>query len=112
MILDPLSKLMQGNESDPNVVQEFLHILARWRTDYHIPILLIHHFRKRQEDIRGKSVEATIDEFSGSSLLSREPDSIIMLDGKANGDMITMHFAPRHVKDPEPFVIKRGEDLW
>jgi len=112
VILDPLSKMMEGNESDPVVMQKFLQVLAEWQAKYKVAILLIHHFRKKPRDLKDKAADASMDEFSGSSLLTRDTDSIIVLDGRPGTDKITMRFDLRHDQDPKPFLIKRGDDLW
>ncbi len=112
LILDPLSKLMEGNESDPVVMQAFLQVISEWQVKYGVAIMLIHHFRKKPRDLKGKDADASIDEFSGSSLLTRDTDSIIVLDGTPGNNKITMRFALRHAEGPAPFVIKRGDDLW
>ena len=48
----------------------------------------------------------------GHGLLAREPDAIIGLDGKPDGDTITLLFVLRHAAPPPRFQIKRGDDLW
>ena len=112
VILDPLSKMMHGNESNPEVMQDFLQVLAEWQAKYKVAILLIHHFRKKPRDLKNQAADASMDEFSGSSLLTRDTDSIIVLDGRPGTDKITMRFDLRHDQDPKPFLIKRGDDLW
>jgi len=111
-ILDPLSHLLLGEEIKQAELQKFFHVLAEWRLKYNTAILLIHHYRKRQRDNRGRHLPATIQDFSGHGLLLREPDAIIGLDGEPDGDTVNLLFGLRHADPPARFRIKRGSDLW
>lgn len=112
VILDPLSHLLWGDESKPDNMKPFLHTVARLRIKYGVAIIVIHHLRKPQRDPRAKNDRPTAHDLSGSSLLYREADSIIIGHGTPGGGWIDLTFDLRHAAPPEIFRIQRGPDLW
>lgn len=74
VIIDPLYILMDGDESDPEVVQAVYKECAKLTRDTGAGVLMLHHFPKGSSE--GKS---QIDLASGSGILARMPDAVLTI---------------------------------
>lgn len=74
IIIDPLYILMDGDESDPEVVQSVYKECAKLTRDTGAGVLMLHHFTKGSSE--GKS---QIDLASGSGILARMPDAVLTI---------------------------------
>ncbi len=110
VILDPLTHLLKGNESDPTEMQRFLHNLRTVRASYKLAISLVHHLRKPPRDPERLYTPSAHD-LSGSSLLFREVDAAIIGHVTKDG-FLQLDFNLRHAADLNPLVLQRGTDLW
>jgi AAA domain-containing protein len=108
LVLDPLSKLVSGDDSKQEVVKPYLTRLERLRADTGVAVLQIHHTRKVNAD---KS-EPDFDDISGTSVLRRDPDAIILAHSKDEGKHVQLKFSLRHAERPSPIKATRGENLW
>jgi hypothetical protein len=74
IIIDPLYILMDGDESDPEVVQAVYKECAKLTRDTGAGVLMLHHFTKGSSE--GKS---QIDLASGSGILARMPEAVLTI---------------------------------
>lgn len=109
LILDPFNRLHDADEnsgSDMGHVLEGLHDI-RWQTG--VSMLVLHHVRKQPSGLPGgpSSRSASLDAGRGSSRLTNDPATVIVLD-ESKG-FIRMTFAKvRHAESPAPIYLKRN----
>ncbi len=83
LIIDPVSKFMQGSDSDNDHVKHFLQFMDVLMEDYEsdgLSVVMSHHFRKPQTDYRGQKVDpGSSYNFRGGSKWYDDMDSLVTI---------------------------------
>jgi hypothetical protein len=131
LFLDPISRLMEGNDSDNREVRLVFANVDRWLEDYKelgLSVVLIHHFGKPNAD-RNKVMDPLSPfNFRGASDWYNSPDTLITAIGE--GDhyekvvlpdkswKLTMRVETRHNEQLSDFTVwlhrarKLGVEYW
>lgn len=74
IIIDPLYKILEGDENDAGAMTRFGNKLDKIATKYNMSVIYCHHHTKGKQGDKNAQ-----DRSSGSGVLSRDPDAIIDL---------------------------------
>jgi len=113
LILDPVSQLLDGEDSSQEYVRPFLRRIDQFRNKYGVAVVLVHHLRKPPRQQRGSksSHKPDMHDIAGTGLWARNADSLIVGHGKPGGDEMTLNFILRNGASIEPFQIQRKVNL-
>jgi len=106
VILDPLAKLMEGDENSTRDMGRLVAALDSLVEAYDIAILLIHHTGKPRETERSGG-----ERLRGSSALFAAVDSVLLLD-RVDAERVRLTGELRHGAEFAPRVLRRTADLW
>jgi hypothetical protein len=95
VIFDPLVKFHGADENSAKEMTQINRVLRQLITDYGIAVILVHH--------QGKGAEGNT---RGSSAISGEYDSCMMLTAKDDSDKIQVKFELRHAELPPSMMIR------
>jgi len=113
LILDPVSQLLDGEDSSQDCVRPFLRRIDQFRNTYGVAVVLVHHLRKPSRPPRGSNRRQKPDmhDIAGTGLWTRNADTLIIGDGHPGGAEMTLSFILRNGASIEPFQIKRKVNL-
>ncbi|MGC9320218.1 MAG: AAA family ATPase, partial [Armatimonadota bacterium] len=108
VVIDSLRAGFRGDENSSEIA-EMVSAWARLARDLNLPMVIVHHMRKRQ---RGERHEATLDSLRGSSAIGAAVRSVIAIE-KVNPrtealrvSIIKSNLAPK----PNPFGVELSEE--
>ena len=99
VVFDPLVKFHNADENSAKEMTVVLRNLRQLIADHDIAVILVHH--------QGKGGEGNI---RGSSTISGEYDSCMMLTAKEGAGKIHMKLELRHNEAPSPMMIRLKRD--
>ncbi len=112
LIIDPVSKFMQGSDSDNDHVKHFLEtmdILMELHEANGLSVIMSHHFRKPQTDFRGAKIDPTSSyNFRGGSKWYDDMDSLVTMQRHdVNDQHWRLECEPefRHGASPQAFWL-------
>lgn len=113
IIVDPVSRFLQGSDSSNDDVARFIETLDqvrdRWRSELGLSFVLIHHFKKPEYDYKGEKAHAgSAYNFRGASRWYDDADAVVtMVRYEVDGDrhwQLKCETRTRHGRGPG--------DLW
>lgn len=100
--VDPIYRLLGGkSESDPAAVSDLLTRFLNLGSKTNSSIALLQHFTKGDQ-----SQKESQDRFSGTSIWSRFPDSLLTFTDLQDRDCFSCEFTLRSFEPIEPFAVR------
>lgn len=101
-IFDPLYQCIDaGSENNPESMHAAMDLLIRFAKESGAAVLVSHHFPKGD-----RTGHRHFDRMSGSSILSRAPDTLITASAHSEEDCFALDFTTRHFRDPKAMVMR------
>lgn len=103
IVMDPLYKMVgaQRDENDAASMGDLFNSLESLAQSSGAAIVVSHHYAKGNA-----AVKSAQDRVSGSGVMARDPDSMIMLTPHEEEDMFAAEFVLRHHAQPAPFCVR------
>lgn len=103
IILDPLYKMLGANrdENDAASMGDIFNTLETLAQSSGAAIVVSHHYAKGNAGMKTPQ-----DRVSGSGVLARDPDALVMLTPHDEEDVFVTEFVLRHHPRPEPFCVR------
>lgn len=102
IIIDPLFKLLGSrDENSAGDMADLFNLLEDLAREGNSAIAVAHHFAKG--NAAGKAAQ---DRMSGSGVLARDPDAMVILTPHEEDDAFAVEFIVRHFVRPESFVLR------
>ena len=107
IIIDPMYKCLgDRDENSAGDMASLMNVLDKISEETGCAILYGHHFSKGNQ-----SSKASLDRGSGSGVLGRDPDSIIVMTPHEEEDTFTVEITLRNFPPVDSFVVKREHPL-
>jgi hypothetical protein len=103
IILDPLYKMLGANrdENDAASMGDVFNTLETLAQSSGAAIVVSHHYAKGNAGMKTPQ-----DRVSGSGVLARDPDALVMLTPHDEEDVFVTEFVLRHHPRPAPFCVR------
>lgn len=103
IILDPLYKMLGVNrdENDAASMGDIFNSLESLAQSSGAAVVVSHHYAKGNAGMKTPQ-----DRVSGSGVLARDPDSLVMLTPHDDEDVFVVEFILRHHPRPDPFCVR------
>ena len=103
IIIDPLYKMLGAtrDENDAASMGDVFNSLESLAQASGAAVMISHHYAKGNA-----AVKTPQDRVSGSGVMARDPDSLVMLTPHDEEDTYVVEFVLRHHAQPPPFCVK------
>ncbi len=113
LIIDPVSKFMQGSDQQNDDVKSFLEfidiLIERYASTTQMSVIMSHHFKKPSHDFRGAKIDpGSSYNFRGGSKWYDDMDTMITIQRHNITDehwRLECQAETRHGKSPKPFWL-------
>lgn len=104
VMLDPIVWFHNMDEDKATDVKKLLAALDKMILQYHVAMIISHHFGKTQHDNRGRPIDQNLQSLRGSSVWGDWCDTAIWMNDRGN-DKALMDMFVRHGKEEPPTVL-------